>query len=99
VVLYCEDNVRNFYFKELLQLYWHTKESIKVLKEYDGYLASLFSIDYWADEWIGIAEEKLSEFSLEEWQSLVTLCDKRDLQKRFEGREFLSAVQSFEMVG
>lgn len=47
-----------------------------MFKDFDNYLLSSFSEDYWSDEGIGFAEVKLCEFSNEDW--LIINNDWRD---------------------
>lgn len=46
--------------------------------EFDNYLKSDFSEDYWSDEGIGFAEEKLHSFSSEDWIAIDENCTSRD---------------------
>lgn len=48
------------------------------MKNFDEYISSSFSTDYWADEGIGISEEKLSHFSTEDWNELNHTIKNRD---------------------
>lgn len=41
-----------------------------MFQAFDEYLASSFSVDYWSDEAIVIAEAKLAEFSNLDWEKL-----------------------------
>jgi hypothetical protein len=49
-----------------------------VFQDFDKYLASSFSVDYWSDEGIGIAENILSELSIEDWNQLKLAIRDRD---------------------
>ena len=48
-----------------------------MFQEFDEYLSSTFSVDYWSDEGIGIAEEKLADFSDGDWEQLGIASDNR----------------------
>jgi hypothetical protein len=50
-----------------------------MLKKFDKYLSTKFSVDYWSDEGIGIAEEILTLFTDEDWHQLMIVCDDRDI--------------------
>jgi hypothetical protein len=51
---------------------------ISVFQDFDKYLSSSFSADYWSDEGIGIAEEKLSEYAAEDWEQLMLAIQNRN---------------------
>lgn len=46
--------------------------------EFDNYLKSDFSENYWNDEGIGIAEEKLHGFSSDDWLAIEQKYTRRD---------------------
>ena len=45
----------------------------------DKYLSSSFTIDYWSDEGIGIAEELICTFTSDDWIKLKTSIESRNM--------------------
>ncbi|CCN69728.1 hypothetical protein VIBNISFn118_1470002 [Vibrio nigripulchritudo SFn118] len=51
-----------------------------MFEEFDRFLSMSFSIDYWEDEGIGIAANKLYDFSEQDWMELENALDLREDQ-------------------
>ncbi|WP_038181741.1 hypothetical protein [Vibrio rhizosphaerae] len=65
-----------------------------MFQEFDNYLNSLFSSDYWADEGISIAENMLSKFSNTDWDMLKDSVGFRDSKWLVKCAEVLGENES-----
>jgi hypothetical protein len=69
-------------------------EAIKVIKEYDSYLDSSLSVDYWSDEGISIAAEKLTRFTDNDWLQLEQIVESRDKEWLVRCAEVLGEIET-----
>lgn len=72
-----------------------------MLHDFDVYLASPFSVDYWSDEGIGIASNKLADFSIDDWKQLRLAIESRDSAWLMKCAEVLGNhenILAFELI-
>jgi hypothetical protein len=73
-------------------------EAIKVINEFDNYLRSAFSVDYWSDEGIGIAAEKAIQFTSNDWEQLKLITGNRDAVWLVRCAEVLGDIESVASI-
>lgn len=67
---------------------------VKVFSDFDKFLGSSFSIDYWSDEGISCASEMVSEFTEQDWEDLVSSLPEQNENWLVRCAESLGDVES-----
>lgn len=61
---------------------------------FDNYLESAFSVDYWSDEGIGIAAEKVTKFTNNDWGRLKLIIENRNADWLVRCAEVLGDIEN-----
>ena len=66
--------------------------------DFDNYLKKSFSLDFWEDEGISIAEEILNSFSEDDWNSLINILSSREKAWRIRCANVLSEIEDENVI-
>lgn len=95
------NNSNPTYVVETLSVNEDDTKNVKFIKQFDDfdkYLTSDFSDDYWSDEGIGFAVEKLSAFTREDWSRLKNESNNRSVEWVIRCAETLGDVEDYHIA-